>query len=270
MELVGPLDINYCIYFNLLSIIGVLLCMSSLLVAIIYPKKWIYIIYFTILYFMVFFQNRLLYNMCASKKEGLLIIEMGSVIDNINKYIGKSGDNTHIANIFNDIIKLSETVSSQQMTMVVYSMKKADALKKRWNNEYTLTTNLGTTGDTDTDTATRALYQAPNTKPENVTNFFNHILDLVKANRLTGNENTGVLLNYVIDLINDINAKLLFQSRARMPYDVVAQLNITGNTWSEYYPAIQGTLNLIDHKLNTIKTNTAPLSYTQTYRPVNH
>ena len=54
-----------------------------------------------------------------------------------------------------------------------------------------------------------------------------------------------------------------------MPYDVMNQLRVNGNTWSDYYPTITSTLNLIDYKLNTIKTNTTPLTYTQSYNPVN-
>lgn len=68
----GPLDIKYCIYFNILSIYGVSLIIILFIILLLYPsflKNGHYITYFSylIISFIIYFQNRLLYNMC--KKE---------------------------------------------------------------------------------------------------------------------------------------------------------------------------------------------------------
>jgi hypothetical protein len=89
--LFGPLDISYCIFFYILSSIGVLLG----LVILIYPKilknvKEIFFLLF--LYFIFYLQNRILYNMCINNKP---ILE--GAVDRIDftgvELINKSGAN---------------------------------------------------------------------------------------------------------------------------------------------------------------------------------
>lgn len=66
----GPLDTIYCIYFNVLSIYGILGCIGLLIFGFIYPiiKNKIFFILYVILFFIIYFQNRLLYNMCINNK----------------------------------------------------------------------------------------------------------------------------------------------------------------------------------------------------------
>lgn len=270
MNLVGPLDINYCIYFNLLSIIGVLLCVSSLLLVIIYPKKWIYIIYFTIIYFMVYFQNRLLFNICASKKESLVTFDqIGAVTDNLKFFVGDV-NNSYIENLFNSSVALlsSSKGDVENMVKVIYSMKEALLATTSRINLSSNFNIINDVNDADTKRYLTDLKAKGTTNEAIVMKYFNDILHMVKKT-IVSNKNIGNMLNFVINLIYEIHSKEQLQTSARMPYDVIKVLNINGNTWSDYYPTITSTLNLIDNKLNTIKTNTTPLSYTQTYNPVN-
>ena len=271
MNLVGPLDINYCIYFNLLSIIGVLLCISSLLFVIIYPKKWIYIIYFTIIYLMVYFQNRLLFNMCASKKESLVTFDqIGAVIDNLIFFVGDDVYNSYIKNLFDSSVALlsSSKGDVEDMVKVIYFMKKDLLATTSEINLSSIFNTIADVKDVDTALSLNNLKTKGTTTEAIVMKYFNDILHMVKKT-IVSNKNIGNMLNFVIDLIYEINSKQQLKNSASMPYDVMNALKVNGNTWSDYYPTITSTLNLIDHKLNTIKTNTTPLSYTQTDRPVN-
>ena len=73
MDLFGPLPSNYCLYFYFLSIIGFILLVLSLLLAIVnslLKKKLVPIMPILAIsagYFVLYFQNRLLYNMCIGK-----------------------------------------------------------------------------------------------------------------------------------------------------------------------------------------------------------
>ena len=67
MNIVGTLDISFCIYFKILSIFGFIIFAGSLIFAIVYPKQIFIILYFTLIYLMIYFQNRLLYHMCLNK-----------------------------------------------------------------------------------------------------------------------------------------------------------------------------------------------------------
>jgi hypothetical protein len=71
--LYGPLGKNYCFYFYILSVIGfisLLFVVISALFIGVYKKKGFdfYVQAFTlaVVYGMVYFQNRLLFNMCES------------------------------------------------------------------------------------------------------------------------------------------------------------------------------------------------------------
>ena len=67
----GPLDISYCIFFYILSSIGVILGVFLLIAIIIYPiilKKTKEIFFVLFLYFILYFENRILYNMCLNNK----------------------------------------------------------------------------------------------------------------------------------------------------------------------------------------------------------
>jgi len=79
MNIVGTLDISFCRYFKILSIFGFIFFTGSLIFAIVYPKQIFIILYFTLIYFMIYFQNRLLYDMCLnngiSKTEGFEITQ---------------------------------------------------------------------------------------------------------------------------------------------------------------------------------------------------
>ena len=74
-NLFGPLSKKYCLYFYILSIIGmgllVFLIVFGLFVGIIKGKEVGFVFYFHLLvaafaYAMFYFQNRLLHTMCAS------------------------------------------------------------------------------------------------------------------------------------------------------------------------------------------------------------
>ena len=72
----GPLDIKYCVYFNIRLFYGVFLIIILFFIILLYPsllKNGNYITYFSylIISFMIFFQNRLLYNMCK-KQNGIM------------------------------------------------------------------------------------------------------------------------------------------------------------------------------------------------------
>ena len=76
----GPINQKYCLYFYILSVIGflALLFVLIMLVYSVFARKnsalfYINMIAMAILYAMGYFQNRLLYNMCAGtmKKEGM-------------------------------------------------------------------------------------------------------------------------------------------------------------------------------------------------------
>jgi hypothetical protein len=73
-QLVGPLDKKYCIYFSLLSLSGFLLGTFLILFLIIYPsiiKNSILIIHIIAISFIIYFQNRLLFNMCINEKTNI-------------------------------------------------------------------------------------------------------------------------------------------------------------------------------------------------------
>lgn len=74
----GPIAKEYCIYFYVLSIIGfVFLCLLllTMLFSLFFGKKnkyysqlIMFAVTYAIVYFHMYFQNRLLYNMCASSR----------------------------------------------------------------------------------------------------------------------------------------------------------------------------------------------------------
>ena len=72
-SLFGPLGKSYCIYFYILSVFGLLasiiLLVSSLFIGI-YKKKdsafFLQSLMIVIVYALVYFQNRLFYNMCSN------------------------------------------------------------------------------------------------------------------------------------------------------------------------------------------------------------
>jgi hypothetical protein len=70
-QLFGPLDKHYCIYFSLISISGFLFGIFLMLFLIFYSsiiKKPILIIHLIVISFIIYFQNRLLFNMCINEK----------------------------------------------------------------------------------------------------------------------------------------------------------------------------------------------------------
>ena len=72
MNIFGPINTSYCIYFNILSIFGICVLFGILLSVFIYPKIFknnTYFIYYVVIYTMIYFQNRLLYNMCISNNK---------------------------------------------------------------------------------------------------------------------------------------------------------------------------------------------------------
>ena len=65
--LFGPLDISYCLFFYVLSISNLFVCFCLFIIFILnlkIVKKAKEIFFALILFFMMYFQNRLLYNMC--------------------------------------------------------------------------------------------------------------------------------------------------------------------------------------------------------------
>jgi len=68
----GNLDVNYCIFFNLISFISMLLALFLLVLLFLYPKLFKNDIFFlAILCLILYFQNRILYNMCINNKSVL-------------------------------------------------------------------------------------------------------------------------------------------------------------------------------------------------------
>lgn len=69
----GPLDIIYCVYFNVLSIYGILGCIGLLIFGFIYPNiiNNIFFILSVFIFFIIYFQNRLLYNMCINNNKNI-------------------------------------------------------------------------------------------------------------------------------------------------------------------------------------------------------
>ena len=72
-SLFGPISKNYCLYFYLLSLFGlvslVLLVVSSLFIGISKNKGFLFYLQMlsvAIVYGMIYLQNRLLFNMCSS------------------------------------------------------------------------------------------------------------------------------------------------------------------------------------------------------------
>lgn len=70
--LFGPLGKNYCIYFYILSVFGLIaaliLLISSLVIGIVNKKDpafFLQSLMMVLAYGLIYFQNRLLYNMCA-------------------------------------------------------------------------------------------------------------------------------------------------------------------------------------------------------------
>jgi hypothetical protein len=67
----GPLDRKYCGFFYLLSLSGILLGIWVIILCIIYPfllNQSKYLVYLIFICFLIYFQNRLLYNMCQNQK----------------------------------------------------------------------------------------------------------------------------------------------------------------------------------------------------------
>jgi len=73
----GPLDTIYCIYFNILSIYGIIGCTGILVYGVLYPFSInnIFFIFYVFLFCVIYFQNRLLYNMCINNKKNIESIE---------------------------------------------------------------------------------------------------------------------------------------------------------------------------------------------------
>ena len=79
MDLFGPLPQNYCLYFYFLSIIGYVLMILAIVFGVFSyfrNKKFVgfgQLLMIVMGYFIIYFQNRLLYSMCYSslKREGL-------------------------------------------------------------------------------------------------------------------------------------------------------------------------------------------------------
>lgn len=72
-SLFGPLGKNYCIYFYILSVFGLiaalLLLVSSLMIGITKrkdPSFYLQSFMIVLVYAVLYFQNRLLFNMCAN------------------------------------------------------------------------------------------------------------------------------------------------------------------------------------------------------------
>lgn len=98
--LFGPLSVNYCVFFYLLSITGIILIICLFLLLSIYPRllKNIYPILFLILFFgMVYFQNKILYNMCS--KEGITQLVNQDTVNNTKNL--SSAWNAQYSNVLN-------------------------------------------------------------------------------------------------------------------------------------------------------------------------
>ncbi len=71
--IVGPLDKNYCVYFYILSLMGMLLLVITFFTTLFigFKEKKDRVFYYQMLmvslgYGIFYFQNRLLYNMCSN------------------------------------------------------------------------------------------------------------------------------------------------------------------------------------------------------------
>ena len=93
MDLFGPLPQNYCLYFYFLSMIGYVLMILALVFGIFSyfsNKKFVgfgQLFMIVTGYFIIYFQNRLLYSMCYStlKREGFVVDASNNSKDNLSK-----------------------------------------------------------------------------------------------------------------------------------------------------------------------------------------
>lgn len=100
----GPLNINYCIYFNILSIFGIIFGIGLSIILVVYPSllKGNHVLYYLVILYMVYFQNRLLYDMCYRKNT---VTETFFTFNDIFKNIYNLEDANK--NILNDIKQLN-------------------------------------------------------------------------------------------------------------------------------------------------------------------
>ena len=103
----GPLDISYCIFFYILSSIGVIFGVFLLLIIVIYPiilKNTKEIFFLLFLYFILYFENRILYNMCINKTH---ILE-GATVKYTNTELDANKRDTEVSNsVLSDLLKTS-------------------------------------------------------------------------------------------------------------------------------------------------------------------
>ena len=86
-DVFGSLDIKYCIYFFYLSMFGIISSVGLLVFGLIYMKYMSIYFYYIILFFIIYFQNRLLYNMCLNNKKILeSLSEVTTSMNKVDKY----------------------------------------------------------------------------------------------------------------------------------------------------------------------------------------
>jgi len=104
----GPLDKKYCALFFLLSLSGILLGLWVFILCIIYPfllKETRYLLYLISICFLVYFQNRLLYNMCnKTKLEHFNVLNFSGVKEAIEKMKRKK-NNEKIQPLINKLLE---------------------------------------------------------------------------------------------------------------------------------------------------------------------
>lgn len=188
MNLFGPLDTQYCLLFNILSIMGVLLCFSVFFL----NKGWLLIGSLLIIYFMIFFQNRLLYNMCI-KKEGFKVSiehsDIQKIINNLLRNFCANNNKTrdHIRYMYDSIGILldSNSYNAEQIITAINAIQEAvgnnmispDHSMRSYPSTFRTSINGKKKYAEAVNVALTALNNS-GVKPNDIKNFFNNILQI--------------------------------------------------------------------------------------------
>lgn len=142
--LFGPLDISYCLFFYIISIVNLFICFCLFLLLIlnlkiVKNKNATEICFSLILFFMIFFQNRLLYSMCK-KDVKMEIIEPSESIDKLQLVLDKiSAEQTSNANQLTEVNQKLGGVSqniSATLTKNTEIFNKVKEHSEKWNSIY--------------------------------------------------------------------------------------------------------------------------------------
>lgn len=123
--LVGPLNTSYCLYFYILSVGNLCACLLLFGVCILnvnIVKKATSVCFLWILFFMMYFQNRLLYNMCKKETTTEFFLSNSSQFDQKKKGLRDLGvRNNHDNNLYDMLsVVIDVTQAAKKPEMVDY------------------------------------------------------------------------------------------------------------------------------------------------------